>query len=239
MTGAQPWIRNARVSQLHFDIARLVGLQALPLPEMYAGFFMQAEPEELEALLEPSAVSSLTRDPLDEIKEFFDEAAEMDPISQFLYLDLKTQSPEHCLREIETLSRHHGLIAYNPFVDSEFVDFAMGVPSADKVSQLQLKLPLRNAMRQRLPGRVLDRRKGGLGSPIRWWVTQPDGIVAEALSSTRLGRRGVVRLDTVEKFRKATATGAKDYSKLLWSLFTLELWFERFVDGDTAYGELA
>ena len=36
--------------------------------------------------------------------------------------------------------------------------------------------------------------------------------------------------DAVEQFRRATANGTRDYSKLLWSLFTLELWLQRFVD---------
>jgi asparagine synthase (glutamine-hydrolysing) len=226
--------KNARASQAHFDLTRLVGLQGMPLPEMYAGFFLQAEPSELEELFEPSAYSALARDPLAEMKSLFAEAAEIDPIAQFLYLDLKTQSTEHCLREAETLGRHFGLLVHNPLVDADFVDFAMTVPSSAKVARLQLKLPLRDAMRSRLPDRVLDRKKGGLGSPIRWWVTQPTGAVADRLSESHLGGRGIVRPEVIERFRALTASGAKDYSKLLWSLFTLELWFERFVDSAPA-----
>jgi len=228
-SGMQPLVRNARVAQIHFDLMRLLSLRKLSLAQMYAGFCAQAEPEELESLFVPSVYSSLSRDPRHEMNAFFEDATAMDAISRFLYLDLKTQTPEHCVREAETLGRHFGLLTYNPFLDSEFVDFAMRVPSSAKVSGLKLKLPLKKAMRQRVPDRVLDRKKGGLGSPIRWWVTQPSGFVAETLA--HLGEREIFRADTIERFRRATATGAADYSKLLWSLFTLELWFQHFVDG--------
>ena len=85
-------------------------------------------------------------------------------------------------------------------------------------------------MRGRVPDEVLDRKKGGLGSPIRWWVTQSDGFVATVLSRSNLERRGIVSADAVERFRQETFNGTHDHTKLLWSLFTLEIWLRRFVD---------
>jgi hypothetical protein len=85
-------------------------------------------------------------------------------------------------------------------------------------------------MRGRVPDAVLDRKKGGLGSPIRWWVSQADGFVASVLSRDSVRRRGMFSPDAIERFRQATAAGTEDYTKLLWSLFTLELWMQRFVD---------
>jgi len=174
--------------------------------------------------------TKVSRDPLKEIKLYFQRAADLDPLGRFLYLDLKNQATEHSVREAETLGRHFGLNVYNPFLDAELVDFAMTIPIADKVSGLTVKVPLKKAMRGRVPDEVLDHKKGGLASPIRWWVTQPDGFVASVLSRRNIERRGMFSADTVEQFRRATANGARDYSKLLWSLFTLELWLQRFVD---------
>jgi asparagine synthase (glutamine-hydrolysing) len=230
VSGMRPFIRSTRISQVHFDLTRLLNVRKLSLPEMYAGFYLQAEHQELQSLFVPAAYAQLTRDPRQEMDQYFRNAAGIDPLAQFLYLDLKTQTPEHCAREAETLGRQNDLVIYNPFLDSEFVDFAMSVPSRDKIAGLQLKVPLRNAMRNRVPDRVLDRKKGGLGSPIRWWVTQTRGFVADALSVERIERRGLFCPAAIERFRRATASGSRDYTKLLWSLFTLELWMQRFVD---------
>jgi asparagine synthase (glutamine-hydrolysing) len=154
-----------------------------------------------------------------------------------LYLDLKSNAPDDVVREAETLGRHFGLNIHNPFLDAEFVNFAMSVPADDKVSGLTLKVPLKKAMRGRVPDKVLDRKKGGLGSPIRWWVIQSKGFVADVLSRHAIERRGLFSADAVQRFRHATADGSRDYSKLLWSLFTLELWLQRFADrGGGEYG---
>jgi asparagine synthase (glutamine-hydrolysing) len=229
LSGTQPIARNARISQAHFDLTRLLDIRKLSIERMYAGFFMQATASELESLFLPQAHDRLTRDPLLEVNELFRQAADLDPLSRFLFLDLKANLTDHCVREAETLGRHFGLRIYNPFLDAEFVDFAMSVPGADKVSGLTLKVPLKRAMRGRVPNEVLDRRKGGLGSPIRWWVTQPNGLVSQVLSRRNIEERGMFCADTVERFRRATADGVRDYTKLLWSLFTLELWLRRFV----------
>jgi asparagine synthase (glutamine-hydrolysing) len=222
--------RNARLSQMNFDLARLLAVRKLSLEAMYAGFFLQGERGELQALLLPDARNMVSRDPLEQMHQSFRASAELDPLQRFLYLDLKHQLPEHCVREAERLGRHFGLTIYNPFLDAEFVDLAMSVPSTSKASGLNLKIPLKRAMRGRVPDEVLDRKKGGLGSPIRWWVTQSDGFVATVLSKKNLEQRGIFSGDVVDRFRRETLNGTHDHTKLLWSLFTLEIWLQRFVD---------
>lgn len=230
LSSIQPFARNARISQIHFDLTRLLALRKLSTADMYAGFFRQAETSELQSLFLPETNTRLTRDPLNELNTQFRRVRELNPLSQILYLDLKANVPDDLVREAETLGRHFGLTIYNPFLDAEFVDFAMSIPTAEMVSGLKLKVPLKAAMRGRVPDKVLDRKKGGLGSPIRWWVTQSDGFVAKILSRHNLERRKIFSIEAIEKLRSATANGTRDYSKLLWSLFTLELWLQRFVD---------
>jgi asparagine synthase (glutamine-hydrolysing) len=225
-----PLARNARISQMHFDLTRLLAVRKLSIEAMYVGFFLQAEKSEIQSLFLDKTSAKQTRDPLEQINSEFRRAARLDPLSQILYVDLKTNVPDDLVREAEALGRHFGLKIYNPFLDAEFVEFAMGVPITEKVSGLTLKVLLKSAMRGRVPDKILDRKKGGLGSPIRWWVTQLNGFAGSVLSRHNIERRGLFCADTIERFRLATASGARDYSKLLWSLFTLELWLQHFVD---------
>jgi hypothetical protein len=55
-------------------------------------------------------------------------------------------------------------------------------------------------------------------------------LVASLLSRTSVGQRGLFSYEAIDRFRTLTAEGKADYSKLLWSLFTLELWMRAFVD---------
>jgi asparagine synthase (glutamine-hydrolysing) len=225
-----PLARNARLSQMNFDLMRLLAVRELSLEDMYTGFFLQGEPTEMQMLFFPEARAMVIRDPAEQMKKSFDVSRGCDSLTQFLYLDLKHQASEHCVREAEMLGRYFGLKIHNPFLNAGFVDFAMSIPSAEKVSGLNSKVPLKSAMRGRLPSEVLDRKKGGLGSPIRWWVAQPDGLVAHVLSRRNIERRGIFSPDIVERFRAETAAGTHDHTKLLWSLFTLEIWMQEFID---------
>ncbi len=228
--GVPPFSWFTRLSQIHFDLTKLLGLRGLDLETMYAGFFIQAEPVILSKLLKEDFTESLSRPPRKEMDEYFAKSEGMDPQSRFLYLDLKMQTPDHCVREVECLGRYYGISTYHPFLDSDMVDYAMSIPSESKVSGLELKVPLKKAMEGRVPHEILYRKKGGLGSPIRWWVTQKDGFVADVLSRENIERRGYFSADTIEELRSSTEDGKKDFTRLLWSLYTLEVWMQEFVD---------
>jgi asparagine synthase (glutamine-hydrolysing) len=225
------WSGNARISQAHFDLSRVLTVQDASVEEMYIRCFLQADVRELHRLFLPEAHAAITRDPTREIYNNFRVVADLDPLGQLLYLDLKHQMTEYVVWEAEALGRLFGLDVYHPFLDAELVDFALTIPSEQKVRGLTLKVPLKRAMRGRVPSQVLNRKKGGLGSPIRWWVTLSDGLVWQVLSPANIERRGYFSAHTIEQYRIATASGTRDYSKLLWSLFTLELWLQQFIEG--------
>jgi len=51
------------------------------------------------------------------------------------------------------------------------------------------------------------------------------------LSRENIERRGYFSADTIEELRSLTEAGKRDYTRLLWSLFTLEVWMQEFRDG--------
>ena len=55
--------RNARLSQINFDLARVLAVRKLSLEAMYAGFFQQGERSEIQALLLPEARDMVSRNP--------------------------------------------------------------------------------------------------------------------------------------------------------------------------------
>jgi asparagine synthase (glutamine-hydrolysing) len=178
----------------------------------------------------PALRETLRRTPVDRFRDYLARVGDLDPLSQALYLDLKLVTPNHCVREVETLGRRFGVATHSPYLDAEFVDFAMTVPAAEKVRGLQLKAAMKKAMAGRLPPETLERRKGGLGGPTRWWITRGGGLIEETLSRESVARRGMFDPAAVEDLRGQTASDRQDYSKLLWSVFTLELWMRRFAD---------
>jgi asparagine synthase (glutamine-hydrolysing) len=225
ISGTLARLGHPRLAQLHFDLQRLLRLRGEPLDRLYLRV-LEGEEVPLDALLAAPVRAALTREPGERIAACLARVADWDPLAAMLYLDLKLVIPSHCVREVQTLGRHHGVVTYSPYLDLAYLRTALGIPSAVKVRGLRLKAAMKQAMRPRLPAEVLGRRKGGLGAPVRWWVTRPDGPVAQALAPDAVGRRGLVEPRVVQALREATRAGRRDHSKLLWSLYTLELWLQ-------------
>ena len=88
---------------------------------------------------------------------------------------------------------------------------------------------MRQAWRGYLPDAVLTKKEGGLGAPIRYWMTH-DPLVNERLSPEVVEGRGLFHHAEIDRMRRGTLEERRDYSTLLWGLFTLEVWMCQFAD---------
>jgi asparagine synthase (glutamine-hydrolysing) len=52
--------------------------------------------------------------------------------------------------------------------------------------------------------------------------------------SSRALERGIFNADTVRTLVKEHQRGVANHSERLWSLVNLEMWFQRFIDGEVA-----
>lgn len=226
-----PDLGNERANYAKFDFQKIARWQGLPFDQMYL-HVVQGEDVDLGALLTPEVSRATVRAPADGLREHFARSVHMDPLTRMLYLDLKSVASLHCVREVHVIGKRLGVETYHPYLDAGFVEFAMSVPPEKKVKGLRLKVALKKAMHARLPHEVLYRRKGGLGAPIRWWVGDERGFVAGVLASKSCITRGIFAPAEIARMQAVTRSGRGDYSRVLWTLFTLELWMRQMVDED-------
>jgi asparagine synthase (glutamine-hydrolysing) len=222
-----PTARSEWLTRVRFDVLRTLSIRELPLGEFYA---RRLHGDGLvEALCKPSVFKGLDRSPLDEINACLDGVPELDDLTKLLYLDFRLLTPDCLTRDVLALGREHELTVCHPYLDSEFVDFSMTIPPRQKVRGLTMKYAIREAIRGYLPPDVLKKKKGGLGAPIRWWVTHGD-LVADHLSREVIEERGLFEYSEINQMREDTLAERRDCSTLLWSLFTLESWMRQFSD---------
>lgn len=161
----------------------------------------------------------------------FDKIAGQDIINQMLYVDAKTFLPDLNLAYSDKLSMACSIEVRVPFLDNEVVEFLQRVPPSLKIKGMTQKYILRRAMKDMLPKGVLQRRKAGFGLPIRSWLkNELREMTGDLLSEDRIKRRGLFDSGAVAKMIHDHRTGERDYTFPLWSLLTLELWFQAFVD---------
>jgi asparagine synthase (glutamine-hydrolysing) len=153
--------------------------------------------------------------------------AQFDPVQQMLLTDISLQLPSQFLTKVDRSTMAHGLEARVPLLDEQVASLAIGIPSGFKVRGREKKIVLRDAMRGRVPGEVLDGPKRGFGVPFDRWLQHQlyeparEAVLAEPiLEEFGLDRRAVA------KYFQQHRSGERQRGSLLWKLFQLALWHD-------------
>ena len=116
-----------------------------------------------------------------------------------------------------------------PFLDHEFVEFVIGLPSSLKLRGHTSKYILKKAMKSFLPHDVIHRKKKGFGVPIAKWVKGPlKELFGDLLSPERIEREGFLNPAYVGTLLADHLAGKKDNRKQLWTLLVWELWVQQY-----------
>jgi asparagine synthase (glutamine-hydrolysing) len=152
----------------------------------------------------------------------------LDPL---LYLDSKTYLPGDILTKVDRMSMAVGLEARAPLLDHKLIEFVTRIPPSLKLRGDAPKYLLKQAVRDLVPGEILDRPKMGFGVPVQEWINrQLRARIHETLTERRTVERGIVRPEYIKVLLAEHERGRRDHSAPLWSLLMLELWFRTFVD---------
>ena len=155
-----------------------------------------------------------------------------DAVDRLLYLDSKTYLPGDILTKVDRMSMAVSLEARAPLLDHKLIEFVTTVPSTLKLAGLETKHLLKRAVKDLVPAEILDRPKQGFGVPIQEWINQQlRSRIRDTLSDSRARQRGYIDSHYVDVLLDEHERGRRDHSMGLWSLFMLELWQRRFMDG--------
>jgi asparagine synthase (glutamine-hydrolysing) len=131
----------------------------------------------------------------------------------------------------DKLSMAASIEARVPLLDNEVVDFMRRIPPSLKLRGYNQKYLLKKAMEGILPQEVISRRKAAFGLPVRSWLrNELREMLGDLLSPKRVRERGLFRPEVVSRIITENETGVRDHTLSLWSLLTLELWQQTFID---------
>lgn len=137
--------------------------------------------------------------------------------------------PDDVLTKVDRASMAVSLEARAPLLDPELAAFAHGLPYRMKLHGLTRKWILKRALRGRLPGSVLRRKKQGFRPPNAEWLRgalRPE--VERLLDPRRLEEGGLLDPRLASQVVREHLSGERDHRKQVWALFVLERWRERW-----------
>jgi asparagine synthase (glutamine-hydrolysing) len=198
--------------------------------DQYIGMRSYLDIMDLNSLLNPEAFAA-SRPPDLMLRKHFSAAASLDFLDQLLYVDQQTFLPDLNLAYTDKLSMAASIEARVPFLDHVVIDFMRQVPPEFKLHGYTQKYILKRAMEDVVPQKVISRRKAGFGLPVRSWLqNELREMVGDLLSEKRVRERGLFQPCAVAKMVRDNGR-TRDYTLQLWSLLTLELWQQTFLDG--------
>ena len=166
------------------------------------------------------------RDPLGHYRGLLADGAArgFQGLQRQLYADVAGYLPDDILTKVDRTSMASSLETRVPFLDHEFVEFAMRVDAGLKLRRGRSKWILRRAMRDRLPAPVLSRGKEGFSIPLKHWIGGSlRDTVEDALSERRIRERGWFEPGEVRGLLHEHVEGRRNHAHRIWPLTVLEL----------------
>src|SRR5262249_305512 len=106
-------------------------------------------------------------------------------LDQLLAADLKTYLHELLMKQ-DQMSMGASIESRVPFLDHKLVEFAAAMPVRMKLRGVRTKYVLREAMKGKLPGEIIARKKMGFPVPVGAWLRGPfKHIVDEYVTGPR------------------------------------------------------
>jgi asparagine synthase (glutamine-hydrolysing) len=183
-------------------------------------------------LFTPEAMKKISTASVQHIADLYREAEKRQPISQSLYVDVKSYLVDNCLVKMDRMSMAVSLEARVPLLDKELVELAFQIPDHLKVKNGQTKVLLKRIASNYVPSECVYRPKEGFSIPIKnWLATDLRPLMIELLETDRLRRQGIFQAQTVNRLIQDHLQGRANHSHILWSLMIFQAWHRRWLKG--------
>lgn len=163
-------------------------------------------------------------------------------VSKEAYFDKMTHFDFKCLLPAllhveDRMSMAHGLESRVPFLDHALVEFAATIPADIKFPGGKMKALLKDVFKDKIPAKILNRRdKMGFPVPLKEWFDGPlKEFVHDIFSSQIAKTRGFYDPQKV----LMNLNNSPQFSRKVWGLLNLELWYREFHDKQHEYSKFA
>lgn len=139
----------------------------------------------------------------------------------------------------DAISMMHSLENRLPFLDYRLVEFVFKLPSSFKINNGLGKHIHRLAFSDILPNYIINNPlKLGFKSPLKeLFKPHSSEGVYNIISGNSISERGLFNNNELSKLISKHSSGKYDYSRLLFRLLCVELWFQVFIDPKPASNE--
>ncbi|WP_286883318.1 asparagine synthase (glutamine-hydrolyzing) [Aneurinibacillus sp. UBA3580] len=163
----------------------------------------------------------------EEYQQVFNGSNATSLLDKMLYYDVKASLPA-LLHVEDRTSMAAGLESRVPLLDYRIIELVATIPPVIKFQNGKSKNILKQAVKNHVPDEIIN-RKDKMGFPVplnEWYQKELNGFIKEILLDEKTFRRGLYNANEVEKM----LGNQSKFSRVMWGLLCLELWFREFID---------
>jgi asparagine synthase (glutamine-hydrolysing) len=192
-----------------------------PLPAYLSSF--QKCATDLPQLLKPDIWQQMQQPWIFEA----DLNSQMSYLNRLMALNIKFKGADQILTKVNNLTQAAGLQGRSPLFDRRIVEMSMAIPPEYKLSGVQEKAVLKQAVANLLPAAIINRPKSGMMVPVqlgfhKYWQRQ----AAAMLLSRRALIAPYVNQDLIQSWLSFRGDVWGRYGVKLWLLVSLEIWLQ-------------
>jgi len=223
-----PWVARNLASVFPGQVVqRYARWASLPMEERYRGVSM-GMPTALRCELLGRQAGQTAAD--DAFRFCFESVPKKDVLNRMLYADAKIWLPDDLLLKADKMTMANGLELRVPFLDHKLVEFAATLPAHLKLKGSTGKFLLREAMKNVLPKRIINRAKKGFPVPTESWLRGDlKNFVHDTLLASNAACRGYMEPRVIERIVGEHERGTENRRQELWTLLVFEIWHKLFI----------
>jgi len=216
-----------KLNKISFDYKARQFFKGIQLSPQRAHYFWRtifSEEEKKNLLRSPYAEEVANHDPYDVFSQFYQDVKDCNLMEQHLYVDLKTWLADDILVKVDRMSMAHSLEVRAPFLNHKFAEWAIRLPTNEKIKNLSTKILLKKSQERNLPSDIIYAKKEGFSAPVSQWLNQSS---KEKMLDSKIFRDWF-RQEAIQKLWKSHENGEADNGLKLFGLLCLSIWMEQF-----------
>lgn len=155
-------------------------------------------------------------------------------LDRILRYELEVQLPQYQLTRLDKMTMAHSVETRVPFLDTDLVAYVANLSSRLKVRGIREKLLLKRAMADRLPARIIERRKFGLTAPAKRLLRGDSGdFYRQELNAGRSTLGYYFSSSAIDRLFSSMGRGFLTIpEQKLFQLYSFLKWHQIFIEGD-------
>lgn len=151
-----------------------------------------------------------------------------DDLAVMQMTDARFALPDGILAKVDRASMLNSLEVRVPFLDTDVFEFAMGLPTSQKITPTDQKVVLKRAFDDILPEKILQRGKQGFEVPIGEWFK--DELKSEFTETLSESEADMIDTGFVWDLYREHVNGSRDHAHFLWAVYVFLRWHNRMRD---------